>query len=536
MNRYSVLLVDDEEFVFQVMMKKLNWEEMGFSIDGYARNGVEALEKADELQPDVVMTDIKMPYMDGLTLCRKLKELNPNIKVIIFSGFDDFEFAKEAIKLEAEEYILKPIDSEELRSVFERIKVTLDKELDEKRNIDTLQEYYLKSLPLLQENFYISLLEGKMSLDTISKYISDYQIDFQSPYYVTVDLKISYSSKNGEEMEIAPFLLSVSVEKLVQEQLQGKWEHKLISYMGDILVIVRLNQESDIHILTDTFDTICKMAKRICKATVTAGIGYICDDLGTLQQSYKGAKNALSYRVFYGNMRAINIAEIETHSMPYGENWEDGAIASIIRNLKLENKERVQISVEEFCALLEESRLGVQNYQIIIMKLLIEIFNFASSYQIDLSKILEGNSDIFSLVVQAESTEELRELFLTLCNKLSDMLETKRSESGRSFVTKAEEYVKENYADKNITVDSVCNFLNVSTAYFSTMFKKATGKTFINYLTDYRMEQAIKLLETTDEKTYSIADKIGYADPNYFSYVFKKQFGVSPSKYRGNSN
>ena len=121
MNLYSVLLVDDEEEVYSVIMKKLDWEAMGFRIAGYARNGVEALEMAEEIQPDVVMTDIKMPYMDGLTLSKKLKELYQKIKIIIFSGFDEFEYAKEAIKIEAEEYILKPINSNELREVFERI-------------------------------------------------------------------------------------------------------------------------------------------------------------------------------------------------------------------------------------------------------------------------------------------------------------------------------------------------------------------------------------------------------------------------------
>ena len=115
MSLYSVLLVDDEEEVCSVIMKKLDWESMGFRIAGYARNGVEALEMAEELQIDVVMTDIKMPYMDGLTLCRKLKEQYRKIKVIIFSGFDDFEYAREAIKIEAEEYILKPINANEIR-------------------------------------------------------------------------------------------------------------------------------------------------------------------------------------------------------------------------------------------------------------------------------------------------------------------------------------------------------------------------------------------------------------------------------------
>ena len=158
MEKYSVLLVDDEEDVIQIIMKKMDWESMGFQIVGYAHNGVEALEMAEELQPDVVMTDIKMPYMDGLTLSRKLKELYRTVKIIIFSGFDEFEYAKEAIQIEVEEYILKPIDAGNLKEVFGRIHEKIGREMDEKRNVDKLREYYMESLPILQENFYTSLM------------------------------------------------------------------------------------------------------------------------------------------------------------------------------------------------------------------------------------------------------------------------------------------------------------------------------------------------------------------------------------------
>lgn len=161
-NRYSVLLVDDEEDVIRIIMKKLDWESMGLVIIGHAANGVEALEMAEELSPDIVMTDIKMPYMDGLTLCKKLKELSRTIRVIIFSGFDEFEYAKEAIKMEAAEYLLKPVNAVELKEVFERVKNDLDRELDEKRNTDKLRAYYMESLPVLQESFYMALLEGRM--------------------------------------------------------------------------------------------------------------------------------------------------------------------------------------------------------------------------------------------------------------------------------------------------------------------------------------------------------------------------------------
>ena len=217
MSLYSVLLVDDEEEVFQVIMKKLDWEGMGFRIAGYARNGVEALEMAEELSVDVVMTDIKMPYMDGLTLCRKLKEQYQKIKVIIFSGFDEFEYAREAIKIEAEEYILKPINANELREVFERIKNNLDKELDEKRNIDKLREYYLESLPMLQENFLTSLIDGRISEDSIEEYARNCSLTLKGPYFVVTVLHISTTNPMEGALPIDPFLLAVSVKKLAEE-------------------------------------------------------------------------------------------------------------------------------------------------------------------------------------------------------------------------------------------------------------------------------------------------------------------------------
>ena len=115
---------------------------------------------------------------------------------------------------------------------------------------------------------------------------------------------------------------------------------------------------------------------------------------------------------------------------------------------------------------------------------------------------------------------------------IEQVCRNERQDTTKSFVTRAVEYVKEHYADQELSIETICSYLNVSAAYFSTVFKKETGKTFINYLTDYRMEQAVDLLLTKDEKTYIIAEKVGYSDPNYFSYVFKKQFGMSPSKYK----
>ncbi len=310
MNLYSVLLVDDEEEVFQLIIKKLDWERMGFRIAGYARNGVEALEIAEELQVDVVMSDIKMPYMDGLTLCKKLKELYQSIKVIIFSGFDEFEYAKEAIKIEAEEYILKPINASELREVFERIRGNLDRELDEKRNIDKLTEYYMESLPVLQENFYTSLIEGQIASDAIGQYAKNYQISLSGPFYVVTILHISSNAVGEEDAIRDATLLSMSVKKLAEESLAGKWDSRTVTYLGDIIVITQLADEESITHFTDRMDRICKMAKRVCKARVTAGIGHICNRPEQLiirvEDEIKHAKNYMNIqKVRYKNIFSI---------------------------------------------------------------------------------------------------------------------------------------------------------------------------------------------------------------------------------------
>ena len=531
MSLYSVLLVDDEEEVCSVIMKKLDWESMGFHIAGYARNGVEALEMAEELQIDVVMTDIKMPYMDGLTLCRKLKEQYRKIKVIIFSGFDEFEYAREAIKIEAEEYILKPINANELREVFCRIKDNLDQEMDEKRNIDKLREYYMESLPLLQENFLVSLIDGRILGDAVETYARNCGLVLNGPYYVATVLHIS-TTDPAEDALGDPFLLAVSVKKLTEEQLaEGEYNSKLVTYLGDSIVITQLPNEEAITHFTDTMDKICKMAWRVCKAKVTAGIGHICKNPCELPLSYQGAKNAVSYRVLYGNTRAINIAEMdpqENADMP----WEEPYIQRIFKKIKMGEAEPLKEAIAEFTAELSGSRMSLQKYHILLMELITEMFRFGANNQINLEKIFGENNDIYTQAMQLESPEALREWLDESCVKMQTEVLNERSDTTKSFVARAIEYVKEHYADTDLGIETICGYLNVSAAYFSTVFKKETGKTFINYLTDYRMEAAVELLLMKNEKTYVIAESVGYSDPNYFSYVFKKQYGMSPSKYK----
>ena len=221
MSKYTVLMVDDEENVIRAMQKKIDWESIGFRIMGYAHNGIEALDLAEQEAPDVVLTDIKMPYMDGLELAHNLKIMYPTVRILIFSGFDEFEYAKEAIRLEVEEYILKPVD--ELRRIFMRIKESLDQEMDEKRNVQKLRDYYMESLPLLQENFYSSLVDGGIPDADIPRYLADYQISLDSPMYTAV---VIHTSTTQLPEGISSVLLTESVRRLVAEHLKQKLEHQ----------------------------------------------------------------------------------------------------------------------------------------------------------------------------------------------------------------------------------------------------------------------------------------------------------------------
>ena len=237
--------------------------------------------------------------------CRKLKELYPNIKIIIFSGFDKFEYAREAISIEVAAYILKPISSGELKKIFEGVKADIDRERDEKQNIDKLRKYYMESLPVLRGNFYTSLIEGRIPGEKIEKYSKDYRIQIAGPYYVVTVLHI-----NSASAEMEPFLLAVSVRKLAEEQVGKKWDCRIFDYLGECIIITQLKNKRDVVDYTDYMDRFSKMAYPVCGATVTAGIGCVCDEIEELPLSYKGAEDAVSYRVILGNTRAINITEV----------------------------------------------------------------------------------------------------------------------------------------------------------------------------------------------------------------------------------
>ena len=527
MSMYTVLMVDDEEDVIRAMQKKIDWESIGFRIIGYAHNGIEALDLAESEAPDVVLTDIKMPYMDGLELAHKLKELYPTVRILIFSGFDEFEYAKEAIRLEVEEYILKPVDADELRRIFIRIKESLDQEMDEKRNVQKLRDYYMESLPLLQENFYSSLVEGNVADQDIPRYLEDYQIEMSDPMYAVM---VVHPSTTQLPAGISAVLLTESVRRLARERLGGNRNAKLFPHEGNIVLLVPLQSQDDLTRLTDEAEAFCRLARHVSQAVVTIGIGKACRKVSEIPESYRGAREAVSYRSIYGAGRAINIGEIA----PGEERTPDNSqkkLHALFKAVKMSTPEALRQEADSYVQEMSGGGVSLSMHRFMVMELVSSLYRFAISNRIDTEPIFGEDESLFRNVTNMDSSQ-LSAWLYNVSLMMQRQLRSNRADGAQTFVTRAMEYVRDNYGDQTLTVDKICGVLGVSAAYFSTTFKKETGRTFIAYLTDYRMEAAVQRLIEKDDKTYVIAAQVGYADPAYFSYVFKKKFGVSPSKYR----
>lgn len=531
MNYYTVMLVDDEKEVRQAIIDKVDWESIGFKMIDSAENGEEALEKAERLCPDVIMTDIQMPFMDGLTFCKKLKERISGTKIVIFSGYDDFEYAKEAIKLEAEEYILKPISSVELKQVCLRIKDRLDDELDKKRNVERLEKYYLESVPLFREQYLVGLLEGRMTKENMEELRKLYDQKMDAAYYAVCVFRADF---NGEEADrLDANLLTVSLKQMIDENLDKHFQYCSINYLGTVVVIVMLESKDALAAVIREADLICKLGHKILSVSTTAGIGNIYAKLLELNHSYEEAKAAVDYRILLEPNQAIFILDIEPKSE---ERFliDEKELQVIIKEIKIGSKEDLEAAIKEWIDKLKSSAVSMPQLQTIFAEMTVEIMRLARVYEVKTDDIEGLNIDFYNELKRFESLDALGDWLLAVSYQLRGQIRRERTDATKLLIDKAKQFIETQYCDNELSVEKLCSYLGLSATYFSTIFKRETGMSFVVYLTQIRMEKALQLLNTTEEKAYVISELVGYTEPNYFSYVFKKQYGISPSKYRIN--
>ncbi len=527
MNLYKVMLVDDEADAREAIAACVNWEAIGYEVVAEAENGEDALEKAELFAPDVVLTDIQMPFMDGLTFARKLKAIMPDVRIIIFSGYDEFEYAQEAIRLEAEEYILKPINSDELVKVFLKIRERLDDDFDRRHNIDRLQRFYQDSLPFLKEQFWIGLLEGRLSADQISRYASDYRIKLDAPFYtvavLTMEEDVNRSQPLGTE------LLRISLRNMTEERFADLPDHFCMNYLGSVVVIAGLKNTQSLQAFVSAMDQICKLSKKQFGLETTAGIGKVYGNSRDISRSFEEAREASMYRMLVEGDQAIYIGDVEPKSSEV-ITLDEKLMERLLREIKIGDDASMGDVISDIIAHLKKSSASIPQLRMWCTEIAIELNRLASMYHTESE--MGSPEEMFDKIGGFHSFEETGEWLEGVCSKLKDSIRRNRQDATRVLGEKAIAFIREHYKNSGLSVDMVCQHLGVGATYFSSIFKKETGMNFVAYLTKIRMEEAVSLLENTEEKSYVIAGMVGYEEPTYFSYVFKKQFGVSPAKYR----
>lgn len=543
MDLYRIILVDDEEEVRKSIIRKIDWTSVGFTVVGDAENGEEALEKIEGLEPDVVLTDIRMPYMDGLTLAERIRQKYPSMKIVIFSGYDDFEYAKRAIKLNVTEYILKPVNVEELTAILKRIKTNLDEEIEQKRNVTLLRENYRKSLPILREQFLKDLISRPMENETVLDLVEEYGIPLAGAkkwIAIAVELERELAQEDvplplHEEKNLIP----ISVIQIMEENLKPYYRFSLVSFSGtaeaEIAGIVAVDDGNSQTGLIDILGDICKEIRKLVKVPVTIGIGHSAAELGNISVSFKSALDALGYRAIVGTGGTIYINDVEPVSggkLQFGGEDE----SAFVQAIKFGPEEKIEEAVQQIVKRMSDARVHVRQYQAYVLSVANCMIQLTQQYDLNLEEIFADDPlglDPFTVIQQALNRDNFSRWLYQAALKINGAMNRERDNTARQVMEKAKQYIMDNYQDPDLSVEQICRYLHMSPAYFSTMFKKATGQTYIAYLTEIRLNKAVELLNMTDDKTYVIASKVGYQEQNYFSYVFKKRFGVSPTKFRG---
>lgn len=531
---YKIMLVDDEEEVRESIIRKMDWDALGFHIVGDAENGQDALEKIHILEPDVIITDIQMPYMDGLELAEKVRARYPEKEVVIFSGYNDFEYAKQAMKCGITEYILKPVNSEELAQILARLKDKMDTRLEEQRDIRTLRESYRRNFPVLREKFLSDWMNGKLTKEELREKLEEYVPDIRNgAKWIAAAFYIEETPPAGERAVVGEkSLYSVSAERIIDEYLGKSYCFQKFTIRKGIGVLLALGEEQEVEQFLLVADQIEKACRQIFGLSLSIGVGNEKPWLRQLPQSFWEAKEAVGYCSSADMGKVVYIRDVEPAKQEVLI-LEMQDKNDLVHAVKFEDGERIRECLSVIFGRMEEEQLYSRQAQSYVISVLNSILELVWSNGLDAQEIFGCGVDCYEEVLRVQSVEEARELFARICADVHTQIVRRRTDMTVDIVKEAKEYISRNYADPELSVEMLCGSLHLSQSYFSTVFKKETGQTYISYLTDVRLNKAVELLNQTDDKTYVIAAKVGYPEPNYFSYVFKKKFGVSPSKYKG---
>lgn len=530
---YTLILVDDESHVRSNIRKSTPWNDFGFSVIGEANNGIEALELVEDLKPDVIITDIRMPYLDGIELIKQIREINPTITIIILSGYDEFTYAQTAIHYDVKEYILKPVSKKDFCELLSRTKKMLDANYSKVNNINVLKEKYKKALPILKEKFLLSLLTPAKDKDDedLIKRAKSFNYDINANYFIVATIEANLNNSP---------LVAMAMMEVCRENLNEK--NAIYLQVDDQIVIIFIENKMGINndfeslFIKQVFRIISEISSyldKYLKGGATIGVGSSVKFPSLISRSYKDSLIALNYKTYQKNQNILYIKDVK--HLDYPQINKEKILTQrdeFLTALKMGNQEEVK----KLASSLFDNSSGLnpeelQSYLLSIVSIVAEV---SLDYGTTITQIISSYSD--KSLIQELSTittvNKAKKWFTTLSIIINKAIKGKREQSHIKFVENAKKYIEEHYQDKTLCLETLCDYLGVSIAYFSSTFKKETGKSFVTACNITRINKAKILMSETDMKNYEISERVGFSDSNYFSFCFKRIVGISPSKFR----
>lgn len=533
----KVFLVEDEVVMRNGIKNNIPWEQEGFEFVGEASDGELAYPLIKREKPDILITDIRMPFMDGLELSRLVKKELPQIKIIILSGYNEFDYAKTAISIGVTDYLLKPISSAKLLEAVKKIGDMIEKEQDNVR----LMERYEKEMEenILQEKHKLwgALASNRLSTIELLEKGQRLGMDFTASAYMVFLFKLM---QEGDATGCSDELNRAS-EKV--NSLSETWKKVLSFDRSPEGWAFLIKGESEAEVLENFAETKKELLNLVAvypKVEYFGGLGSIVQRIGDIQNSYKEAARAFSSRFFLDANQIADSAEmVSLH------NEEDGKIdvskmLSKKREHELVEKFFKNGTVEEVDSFLDElfQSIGEQNCksllyrQYVVMDLFFCATDFLGNLEISTEELPEECRDINQIVEKAGNAQSLRHQIGILFSETMILRDGHSKKKYSKLLEDAKAFIDENYRHDDMSLNMVAAQVNISPSYFSTIFSSEMGQTFVEYLTHVRLEKAKELLMCSNMRTAEIGYEVGYKDSHYFSYIFKKVVGCSPKEYR----
>jgi two-component system, response regulator YesN len=534
---FKVVIIDDEALVRVGLKSIINWEDEDFELVGEASNGQAGYDLILNSMPDIVITDIKMPVMDGLEMIKRLTEQDIKPKFIILSSYDDFNLARQAMKYGIEEYLIKlELEPDALISTLNRIKgkIIIDYE---KRNEEYKIEKHMRASKHAMREEILKKIIGKAIVE--DKEIRDelhyHQIKLDEDNISCMVLQIKNVEKLESYAEADLNLLEFSILNILDEianDFFASYSFKLDIKKYAVIFSENENKDgSDVSKrIEDMTQRLITMLKQYFNIDVIIGISDINKGLSSISNAYSQGIKALKQSFYNGEEKVIYFKNLVLEQNTKRNLDIHELSDSLLKYIEVNDIESIRIIFESIIVLLSKEKVSKDAAYDICAKIAYLITTAVEKDEESIQQIFGDNESIFEKILKLESIQDMISWLRRLEKSLCSFLSNKGNVYNNKVISKAKKFVIENVS-KSISLQEVANTLCISPGYFSTIFKQSAGMNFIDYVTEVRIEKAKKLLKESNLKIYEIAHMTGYDNAYYSSKVFKKTTGITPKEF-----